>query len=95
MESYMETLAKRAKIASLEAAQLGTLQKERGLLCVAEELIEQKEMIFKENEKDLQAAREKGIRQSLLDRLKLDEKRLMDMAEGLRQIASLEDPRCV
>ena len=92
MESYMETLAKRAKIASLEAAKLGTLQKERGLLCAAEELIEQKEMILKENEKDLQAAREKGIRQSLLDRLKLDEKRLMDMAEGLRQIASLEDP---
>ena len=52
--------------------------KRQGLLCAAEELIEHKEMILKENEKDLQSAREKGIRQSLLDRLKLDEKRLMD-----------------
>src|SRR5699024_2067542 len=73
-------------------AKLGTEDKNRGLLSVAEELIAQQDMILAENEKDLEAAREKGIKQSLIDRLALSEKRIADMAEGLRQIASLDDP---
>ena len=92
MENYMETLAVRAKKASMEAAKLGTLQRNQGLLSAAEELLIQKDMILSENEKDLKAAAEKGTRQSMLDRLKLTEKRIEDMAEGLRQVAALEDP---
>lgn len=92
MENYMETLAVRAKKASMEAAKLGTLQRNQGLLSAAEELLIQKEMILSENEKDLKAAAEKETRQSMLDRLKLTEKRIEDMAEGLRQVAALEDP---
>ena len=59
---------------------------------VADELVSQQESILAENEKDLKAAREKGIKQSLIDRLALSEKRIADMAEGLRQIAGLDDP---
>ena len=92
METYMEMLTRRAKAASAEAAKLGTEDKNRGLLSVAEELIAQQDMILAENEKDLEAAREKGIKQSLIDRLALSEKRIADMAEGLRQIAALDDP---
>ncbi|MBC5687436.1 glutamate-5-semialdehyde dehydrogenase [Mediterraneibacter sp. NSJ-55] len=92
MEKYMETLAKRAKAASIEAAKLNTAQKNAGLISAAEELLIQKEFILEENEKDIKAAAKKGTRQSLLDRLKLSEKRIEDMAEGLRQVASLENP---
>ena len=91
-ETYMEMLTRRAKSAATEAAKLGTTEKNRGLLSVADELISQQEMILEENEKDLAAAREKRIRQSLIDRLALSEKRIADMAEGLKQIAGLDDP---
>lgn len=91
-ETYMEMLTRRAKNAATEAAKLGTAEKNRGLLAVADELVSQQESILAENEKDLKAAREKGIKQSLIDRLALSEKRIADMVEGLRQIAGLDDP---
>ena len=92
MESYMQMLTNCAKKAAVEAAKMGTADKNRGLLAVADELIAQQEMILEENTKDLDAAKEKGIKQSLIDRLALSEKRIADMAEGLRQIAALDDP---
>ena len=92
METYMEMLTRRAKDASVEAAKLGTADKNRGLLSVADELTAQQDMILEANEKDLEAAKQKGVKQSLIDRLALSEKRIGDMAEGLRQIAALDDP---
>ncbi|HJD01435.1 MAG TPA: glutamate-5-semialdehyde dehydrogenase [Candidatus Mediterraneibacter excrementavium] len=92
METYMEMLTRRAKEASVEAAKLGTADKNRGLLSVADELTAQQDMILEANEKDLEAAKQKGVKQSLIDRLALSEKRIGDMAEGLRQIAALDDP---
>ena len=90
MESYMEMLANHAKHAAVAAAKLGTAEKNKGLCAVADELIMQQELILAENQKDLKAAeRKKGVKQSLIDRLALSEKRIADMAEGLRQIASL------
>lgn len=92
MESYILTLGKRAKEASRLCAKLGTEEKNRGLLAVAEELCSQSAYLLEENEKDLKAAEEKGIKQSLIDRLRLTGQRIEDMAEGLRQVAALEDP---
>ena len=92
MGSYMQMLTDRARAAAVEAAKLGTADKNRGLLAVAEELISQQEMILEENAKDVEAAKEKGIKQSLIDRLSLSEKRIEDKAEGLRQIVALDDP---
>ena len=92
MESYMEMLAGLAKKASIDAAKLGTEAKNRGLLAVADELLAQQEAILEENKKDVEAAQAKGTKQSLIDRLALSEKRIADMAEGLRQIAALDDP---
>lgn len=92
MESYMEMLARLAKKASIDAAKLGTEAKNRGLLAVADELLAQQEAILEENKKDVEAAQAKGTKQSLIDRLALSEKRIADMAEGLRQIAALDDP---
>ena len=92
MGSYMEALGECAKAASRESARLGTNDKNRGLRTVAEELCRQKEYLLEENEKDLKAAEEKGVKQSLIDRLRLTEQRIEDMVEGLRQIAGLDDP---
>ena len=88
----MEVLGKRAKAASREGAKLGTDMKNKGLLAVAEELEHQSGYLLEENEKDIQKAEEKGVKSSLIDRLRLTEGRIADMAEGLRQIAALDDP---
>ena len=88
----MEILGRRAKSASREGAKLGTDAKNRGLLTVAEELIRQKTYLLEENAKDVEAAKEKGVKESLIDRLQLTESRIEAMAEGLCQVAALEDP---
>ena len=59
---------------------------------MAKELMDQCPYLLEENEKDIRAAEEKGVKNSLIDRLRLTEQRVEDMAEGLRQIAGLEDP---
>lgn len=92
MENYMEILGKRAKFASRAGAKLGTAAKNRGLITVAEELIRQKAYLLEENAKDVEAAKEKGVKESLIDRLQLTESRVEGMAEGLCQVAALEDP---
>ena len=92
MENYMEILGKRAKEAAREAARLGTEEKNRGLVTVAEELVAQTEWLLSENAKDLKEAEARGMKKSLIDRLCLTKERIEGMAEGLRQIAALEDP---
>lgn len=92
MESYIQTLGIRAKDASRLCAKLGTKEKNRGLLAVAGELCARSTYLLEENEKDLRAAEEKGVKQSLIDRLRLTEERIRDMAEGLKQVAALDDP---
>lgn len=92
MGNYMETLGRRAKEASRLCAKLGTAEKNKGLLRAAEELCSQSAYLLEENEKDLKAAEEKGIRQSLIDRLRLTQQRIEAMAEGLKQVAGLDDP---
>lgn len=92
MESYMERLTECAVKAAAEAAKMKTDDKNKGLIAVAEELTAQQDMILEENKKDIKAAEEKGVKQSLIDRLALSEARIADMAEGMRQIAALNDP---
>lgn len=92
MGNYMETLGRRAKEVSRLCAKLGTAEKNKGLLRAAEELRSQSAYLLEENEKDLRAAEEKGIRQSLIDRLRLTQQRIEAMAEGLKQVAGLDDP---
>lgn len=92
MDNYMETLGVRARAASREAAKLGINEKNKGLISVANELALQKDYLLAENEKDIQAARKNGVKESLIDRLTLTEKRIEDMMEGLQQIADLNDP---
>ena len=82
----------RAKEASYELMNATTTQKNEALLKMAEKLLENSSEILEENEKDLNRAIEKGTSKAMLDRLKLDDKRLADMADGLRQVVALADP---
>lgn len=92
MAGYMEELALKAKAASREAAKLTVLKKNSCLNTVADKLVEYTDYIIEENDKDIAAAKESGMKESLVDRLKLTKERIDDMALGLRQIAGLDDP---
>jgi glutamate-5-semialdehyde dehydrogenase len=86
------SLGKRAKEASRRLAQLSSEEKNRALLRMADELEGQKELLLKENKKDLDHAREAGLSDALLDRIALDPKRIGEMAKALRDVAALPDP---
>ena len=70
----------------------GTEQKNRALLAMADAIEENSAEILAANAADVAAAREKGTRENLIDRLILDGKRISSMADGLRQVAALPDP---
>lgn len=90
--TYMEEIGKRAKEAAKTVQYLGQERKNEGLCMAAEELLIQQKYLLAENEKDIQAAKVNGMKDSLVDRLRLTQKRIEGMAEGLRQIAGLPDP---
>ncbi len=69
-----------------------TSKKNRALLRMAEALLDSAERLMKENGRDVSAAREKGLSGALIDRLTLTEKRINEMAAGMREVAALPDP---
>lgn len=90
--SVLREQAQRAKEASYKLSLAGVSQKNDALLRIADNLIKNKAYILAENEKDLAKAEENGVRPTMLDRLRLTEKRIDDMAEGVRQVVALKDP---
>ncbi len=80
-----------AKSASSILATASTDQKNSALLAMANNIWQSKYRILAENEKDIEDAQTNQI-DTKVDRLRLTEKRLLDMTEGLRQVASLDDP---
>ena len=94
MQAREEVLqrVKEAKAASRVLANLSTEMKNRALLAMADLLEARGEEIKKENARDLEYGKEKGLSSALLDRLLLDDKRIKGMAQGLREVAALPDP---
>jgi glutamate-5-semialdehyde dehydrogenase len=91
----MTELLEKARLASTLATSLAlctTKQKNDALLLIANQLVEDIPFILQENKKDLEAGKQSGMGDHLLDRLQLTEERIQDMAEGVRQVASLTDP---
>lgn len=80
----------RKTLSSLQ--KLGASKKNQALMEVAKGLVADTDEIIKSNEIDMTHGRENNMPQGLLDRLKLTPERISQMAEGLEQIASLEDP---
>ena len=85
-------IGKRAKEVSRLLGNLGSREKNMGLEEAARALVEGEEEILKANEKDYERAQSEGMSQGLLDRLKLTPARIQSMADGLLNVASLEDP---
>ena len=88
----IETLGKNAKSAAFELAKYATLQKNQFLQQLAQALIDQTDTIITENAKDLANAEANGINRIMMDRLRLTPERIIDIAEGVRQVAALPDP---
>ena len=88
----MTALAREAKAASRATARLGTAEKNQCLLAMADALEHQGEAIKDANAQDVEAGAKAGLSSAMLDRLKLDDKRIAGMARGLREVAALPDP---
>lgn len=87
----IQDILQKAKAAAKKAAALTTKQKNDILLQMADALTRSAENILRANEQDLQNAQ--GVLPTvMLDRLRLDEKRINAMADGIRQVAALPDP---
>src|SRR5947209_5400652 len=88
----MTRLAKQAKVASRELALLTTAEKNSCLLVMADALEKNSAVIQEANALDMEFAAQHGLSSAMLDRLKLDDKRVAGMAKGLREVAALADP---
>jgi len=92
LTEQMSQLARQAKTAARELARLTTAEKNGCLLAMAEALEASRDSIKEANARDMAAAAETGLSSAMLDRLKLDDKRIAGMAKGLREVAALPDP---
>lgn len=89
---YLEQIGRRAKEAEPQIRTLKCEQKNQVLRKAAEDLIVKAQDILSANEMDMQRGREHGMSQGLLDRLLLTEDRIKGIADGLCQIADMDDP---
>lgn len=89
---YIQTLGQQAKEAEIQIAQLSTKVKNEILIKSAKALLDNCQNILDINKEDVEKAKTSGVKDAFIDRLTLTEKRISDMADGLRQIASLNDP---
>ena len=91
MEELIE-IGKRAKRATGELANLNSEQKNKILVRVAELLEEQSESLLKANAMDLKQGEDMGLKGAIMERLTLSKERIGGIADGLREVAQLDDP---
>ena len=85
-------IAEDARRSKYAVAKLGTNDKNRGILAIADTLMAHADEIIAANRIDIENGRAAGLNDGLIDRLMLDEKRIAGIAEGCRQVAALPDP---
>ncbi len=90
--SYIEELGMKAKAAWAEFTSADVMVKNNALLKIAELLIENQEKIIEENKIDLINAEKSGKSASFIERLTLNEKRIKDISDGVREVVALPDP---
>ncbi|NND54012.1 MAG: glutamate-5-semialdehyde dehydrogenase [Gammaproteobacteria bacterium] len=88
----MNDLGRRAKAAAVALARSTAEQRVSALHAAADEILARSDEIIAANAIDMRAAREKQLTGSMLDRLLLDDSRVHAMADGIRQVAALDDP---
>ena len=89
---YLNQIGERATEAKMVLNRLGVTAKHEALTAVADALVKESTYLLAENKKDVEAAKANGMKEALIDRLALTTDRIEGMAEGLKQIVSLEDP---
>ena len=92
MNEMLETLGRSAKAAEIVLRNLDTAKKNQVLEAVADSLVADSKALLTANAIDVENGRKNQMPEGLVDRLMLTEARIASMAEGLRQVASLEDP---
>jgi glutamate-5-semialdehyde dehydrogenase len=92
LTEQMTQLAKQAKAASRELAKLTTAEKNKCLLAMADALEKNSDALKQANALDMEVGAKMNLSSAMLDRLKLDDKRIAAMAKGLREVAALPDP---
>src|SRR5260221_4496481 len=92
MTEQMGQLARQAKAAARELARLTTAEKNACLLAMADALEQNRQAIQDANARDMAGGAQSGLSSAMLDRLKLDDKRITGMAKSLREVAGLPDP---
>ncbi len=90
--TILESMGERAVIASRDAAKLTINDKNKALELIARALTENADTILKANEIDMENGKKAGMKDSLLDRLKLTKERIEAMAEGALKVMALDDP---
>ena len=90
--THVESICRAAKEASRAYGSTSTAEKNALLLAMADQLTADQAAILAANAEDLAAAAENNVPKTMLDRLKLDEKRLAGICAALREVASLPDP---
>jgi glutamate-5-semialdehyde dehydrogenase len=84
-------ICQNAKAASVELAKASAEQRNKALCSMADSLERSCQQILEANKEDVAAARAKGTKESLIDRLIVDEKRVKNMAANLREVADMKD----
>ncbi len=92
LKGTLKSMGERAGTAAAGLAVLDTATKNSALIAMAEAIEENAEKLRVANTKDIDAGRENGLSNAMLDRLEINEKRIRSMASGLVQVASLDDP---
>src|SRR5258708_38804171 len=92
LKSQVEDFGRRARAAARVLARTSAGQKNRGLLAMADEIIAAAPSILEANARDVAKATADGLATAMIDRLRLDTKRLEAMAKGIREVAALPDP---
>lgn len=90
--SIVTDLCKAAAAVKYDVQKLSTGVKDKALYTAAGKLVERQAAILEANAKDIEAGRAAGMSEALIDRLTLTEGRIEQIAEGLRQVAQLQDP---
>ncbi len=92
VKGYIDTIVRDARNASRVMATVSSSAKNEALEQIAHNLLNSKKTLMSENEKDIKAAEKEGLSSAMIDRLRLTDSRIEDMAKGIREVIKLADP---
>lgn len=92
LKDHIIKMAALSKLAAKKLSYAETNTKNKALLMMSDAILENKDYLISENAKDIKLARENGASEAFIDRLTLTEKRINEMAQGLKDTAALPDP---